>query len=44
MKINEYDYYNKLANWSFDHINYTEETLTNWIYEEKILLLELWTI
>ena len=36
MKINEYDYYNNLANWSFDHINYTEEILTNWIYEEKI--------
>lgn len=36
MKINEYDYYNRLANWSFDNINCTEETLTNWIYEEKI--------
>ncbi len=36
MKINEYDYYNGLANWSFDEINCTEETLTDWIYEEKI--------
>ena len=36
MKINEYDYYNELANWSFDDINCTEEVFTNWIYEEKI--------
>lgn len=36
VKLNEFDYYNKLANWSFDNINYTEEILTNWIYEEEI--------
>lgn len=36
MKINEFNYYNKLANWSFDDINYTSETFTNWIYEEEI--------
>lgn len=36
MKTNEFDYYNELANWSFDDINYTSETLTNWIYEEEI--------
>ena len=36
MKINEYDYYNELSNWSFDDINCTEEIFTNWIYEEKI--------
>lgn len=36
MKTKEYDYYNELANWSFDDINYTSETLTNWIYEEEI--------
>ncbi len=36
MKINEYDYYDRLSNWYFDNINCTEETLTNWVYEEKI--------
>ena len=36
MKINEYNYYNKLANWSFNNINRIEEIFTNWIYEEKI--------
>ena len=36
MKINEYDYYNDIANWSFENINYTEEVFTNWIYEEEI--------
>ena len=36
MKINEQEYYNKLANWSFDEINYTEENYTNWIYEDEI--------
>jgi len=36
MKINEYDYYNNLANWSFDDINRTSENYTNWIYEEEI--------
>ena len=36
MKINEYDYYNKLANWSFDDISYISEVFTNWIYEDEI--------
>ena len=36
MRIEENDYYNRLSNWSFDDINYTEEIFTNWIYEEKI--------
>lgn len=36
MKTNEYNYYNELANWSFDNINYTSEIFTNWIYEEEI--------
>lgn len=26
MKINEYDFYDKLANWSFDNINCISET------------------
>lgn len=37
MKINEYDYYNNLANWSFDNINYISENFTNWIYEDEIV-------
>ena len=36
MKINEYDFYNKLANWSFQDINYSSEVLTNWLYEDEI--------
>ena len=36
MKINEYEYYNNIANWSFEDINYTSESFTNWIYEEEI--------
>ena len=36
MKINEYEYYNNLANWSFDEINYTSENFTNWVYEDEI--------
>ena len=36
MNLREYDYYNELANWSFDNINCTEEILTNWSYEEEI--------
>ena len=36
MNTNEYDYYNKLANWSFEEINYTKEIFTNWNYEEKV--------
>ena len=37
MKVNEYEYYNNLANWSFDDINYTVQNFTNWIYEDEIL-------
>lgn len=37
MKVNEYEYYNNLANWSFDDINYETENFTNWIYEDKIV-------
>ena len=36
MKTNEHDYYSELANWSFEDIDYITETLTNWVYEEKI--------
>ena len=36
MKINEYEYYNNLANWSFEDINYEIENYTNWVYEEEI--------
>lgn len=36
MKTNEYEYYNSLANWSFDDINYVSENFTNWVYEDKI--------
>lgn len=36
MKINEYDYYNDLANWSFEDIDYISEIFTNWNYEEEI--------
>ena len=36
MKMNEYDYYNSLANWSFDDIECDCEYFTNWIYEDKI--------
>jgi len=36
MKTNEYEYYNSLANWSFDDISYISETFTNWNYEEEI--------
>ncbi len=37
MKINEYEYYNKLANWSFNDIDYTSVNFTNWIYEDEII-------
>ena len=37
MKINEYEYYNNLANWSFDEINYVSENYTNWVYEDEIV-------
>lgn len=36
MKTNEHDYYSDLANWSFEDINSTSETITNWIYEDEI--------
>jgi ubiquinone/menaquinone biosynthesis C-methylase UbiE len=36
MKINEYEYYNNLAEWSFDDINYSCEEFTNWNYEVQI--------
>lgn len=36
MKTNEYEYYNSLANWSFDDINYVSENFTNWVYEDEI--------
>ena len=36
MKINEYEYYNNLANWSFSEIKYTSENYTNWVYEDQI--------
>lgn len=36
MKTNEYEYYSNLANWSFDDIDYTSESFTNWTYEEII--------
>ena len=41
MKINEYNFYNRLANCFFYNINYIEEIFPNWNYEEKILLLGL---
>ena len=36
MKINEYEYYNNLANWSFDDIDYISINFTNWVYENEI--------
>ena len=36
MKINEHDFYSKIANWSFEDIDYTSEVITNWIYEDEI--------
>ena len=36
MKANEHDFYNEIANWSFEDINYTSEVITNWIYEDEI--------
>ena len=36
MKINEYEYYSGLANWSFEDIKYKSESLTNWFFEEEI--------
>ena len=34
--MNEFDYYNGLANWSFEDINMISENYTKWIYEEEI--------
>lgn len=36
MKVKEYDYYDEIANWSFDHIDYVEENFTIWNYEEIV--------
>lgn len=36
MKVNEYDYFNNLANWSFNDIKYVSENYTDWIYENEI--------
>ena len=36
MNKREYNFYNDIANWSFDDINYTSEIYTKWIFEEEI--------
>jgi len=36
MQTIEHDYYNELANWSFEDIDYTSEVFTDWIYEDEI--------
>ena len=36
MKTNEHDYYNAIANWSFNDIDYISISYTNWNYEEEI--------
>ncbi len=36
MQTTEYDYYNNLANWSFEDIDYVSDSFTNWIYEDEI--------
>ena len=36
MQTIEHDYYNELANWSFEDINYTSEVFTDWVYEDEI--------
>lgn len=36
MKTNEHDYYSKIANWSFEDIDYKSEIFTKWIYEYEI--------
>ena len=36
MKTNEYEYYNSLANWTFNDINYVRENHTDWIYEDEV--------
>lgn len=37
MNTNEYDFYNKLANWSFENINYISENFTDWVYEDEVV-------
>lgn len=34
--MNEYEYYNSIANWLFDDIDYSSENYTNWIFEDEI--------
>ena len=34
--MNEYEYYNSIANWSFDDIEYSSENYTKWIFEDEI--------
>lgn len=36
MKTNQYEYYDKLANWSFEDIKFESEIFTNWIYEDEM--------
>lgn len=36
MELKEYDHYNEMANWSFDHIKYEVEEFTTWNYENEI--------
>lgn len=36
MRKKEHDYYDDLANWSFDDIKYESKSFTNWNYEEEI--------
>ena len=36
MNKKEYNFYNNIANWSFDDINYTSEIYTKWIFEDEI--------
>ena len=39
MELKEYDHYNEMANWSFDHIKYDVEEFTTWNYENEIALI-----
>lgn len=36
MNKKEYNFYNNIANWSFDDINYISEIYTKWIFEDEI--------
>ena len=36
MKTDDYKYYNNIANWSFEDIDYMVENFTNWVYEDEI--------